>query len=83
VEIESWRYIGAPELAEGETPVKVGERFVILSVGRGGKAQPMHTKLKLQKGDAAAIAVHSVERDEAHETLRAMGWEPRPPEEAA
>ena len=83
VEIESWRYIGAPELAEGETPVKVGERFVILSVGRGGKVQPMHTKLKLQKGDAAAIAVHSVERDEAHETLRAMGWEPQPAEEEA
>jgi hypothetical protein len=83
VEIESWCYAGAPAPAEGETPPKVGERFVILTVGRGGKVQPMHAKLKLQKGDVAAIAVHSVERDEAHETLRAMGWEARPAEEAA
>jgi NhaP-type Na+/H+ or K+/H+ antiporter len=83
VEIETWCYVGAPELAEGETPVKVGERFAILSVSRGGKVQPMYAELKLLKGDVAAVAVHSVERDEAHETLRAMGWEPQPAEEAA
>ena len=82
-EIETWCYVGAPELAEGETPVKVEERFVILSVGRGGKVQPMYAELKLLQGDVAAVAVHSVERDEAHETLRAMGWEPQPAEEAA
>jgi hypothetical protein len=63
--------------------VKVGERFAILSVSRGGKVQPMYAELKLLKGDVAAVAVHSVERDEAHETLRAMGWEPQPAEEAA
>jgi NhaP-type Na+/H+ or K+/H+ antiporter len=78
VAIESWCYVGAPELAEGETSMKIGERFVILSVGRGGKVQPMHSKLKLHKGDTAAIAVHSVDRDEAHATLLAMGWEPQP-----
>jgi hypothetical protein len=83
VEVETWCYVGAPELVEGETPVKVGERFVILSVSRGGKVQPMYAELKLLKGDVAAVAVHSVERDEAHETLRAMGWEPQPAEEAA
>jgi Trk K+ transport system NAD-binding subunit len=83
VEIEAWCYAGAPELAEGETPVKVGDRFVILSIGRGGKVQPMHSELKLLKGDVAAVAVHSVERDEAQQTLRAMGWEPQPAEEAA
>ena len=83
VEIETWCYVGAPELAEGETPVKVEERFVILSVGRGGKVQPMYAELKLLQGDVAAVAVHSVERDEAHETLRAMGWEPQPAAEAA
>jgi len=83
VEIETWCYVGAPELAEGETPVKVEERFVVLSVGRGGKVQPMYAELKLLQGDVAAVAVHSVERDEAHETLRAMGWKPQPAEEAA
>ena len=83
VEIETWCYVGAPELAEGETPVKVEERFVILSVGRGGKVQPMYAELKLLQGDVAAVAVHSVERDEAHETLRAIGWEPQPAAEAA
>jgi Trk K+ transport system NAD-binding subunit len=82
VEIQSWCYVGVPEPLEGEARPKVAERFVILTVSRGGKVQPMHAKLKLQKGDVAAVAVHSVEREEAHETLRAMGWEPQPGESA-
>ncbi|MDH3213013.1 MAG: cation:proton antiporter [Myxococcales bacterium] len=82
VEVEEWCYGGEPEAAEGEPPTKTGDRFVILSVRRGGKVQPMHEKLKLVKGDVAAIAVHSVERDEAHASLRAMGWEPQPAEDA-
>jgi NhaP-type Na+/H+ or K+/H+ antiporter/Trk K+ transport system NAD-binding subunit len=83
VEIQQWSYGGAPERAEGEAPPKVGERFVILALRRGGKIQPMHAKLKLQKGDTAAIAVHSVEDDEARETLRSLGWQLQPAEEAA
>ena len=68
VEVGEWGYGGAPEAAEGEAPAKAGDRFVILSVRRGEKVQPMHAKLKVVKGDIAAIAVHSMERDEAAHT---------------
>jgi Trk K+ transport system NAD-binding subunit len=83
IEIESWVYSGNVESeaqSENETDdsaaSKIGERFVILSIRRGEKAFVMHSRLVLQAGDTAAVAIHKDDLDTAREILTAMGWEP-------
>ena len=81
VEVEQWVYQGAPEREEegeeaAETPPKAGDPLVVLTVRRGGKTTPMHEGLGYKEGDIAAVAIHTIEREEAYAALREQGWEP-------
>jgi NhaP-type Na+/H+ or K+/H+ antiporter len=87
VEVEPWVYGGAPENEQDgeeapESPPKTGDPLVILALRRGGKTTPMHAGLDFKEGDIAWVAVHTIEREEAHAALRAEGWEPHREEEA-
>jgi len=57
----------------------VEDLFLVLTLERGGRVEPMHDALELREGDAAAIALHVERRDEALAALAALGWQP--PEE--
>jgi NhaP-type Na+/H+ or K+/H+ antiporter/Trk K+ transport system NAD-binding subunit len=84
VEVERWVYSQvSEETKEGEEEKKkpaIGERLVLLTVMRGSKTQPMHTKFKLRDGDVVSVAVFTEERDAAHEVLRALGFLPAEPQ---
>jgi NhaP-type Na+/H+ or K+/H+ antiporter len=89
VSIEEWIYGGAPAApevedgdSESKSPAHPGERFVILAITRGKQVRPMYARFKLQAGDIATLAVHSDERERAHEILRELGWEVAPPPES-
>jgi hypothetical protein len=80
IQIEHWEYAGEPEGKVGdesdEAPaLKIGERFVILSIRREEKVFPMHSHLELQAGDMAAVAIHKDDREAAAQTLTALGWQ--------
>jgi NhaP-type Na+/H+ or K+/H+ antiporter len=85
VSVERWAWRGAIE--EGEAQAAVAESsadrdlFVILTLRRGNRTLPMRADLEPKAGEVAAVAVHVVERDEAHAALRAAGWEPHREEE--
>jgi NhaP-type Na+/H+ or K+/H+ antiporter len=85
VSVERWAWRGAVE--EGEAQAAVSESsadrdlFVILTLRRGTRTLPMRADLEPKAGEVAAVAVHVVERDEAHAALRAAGWEPHREEE--
>jgi NhaP-type Na+/H+ or K+/H+ antiporter len=90
VSIEDWVYrgaTGAMDAGEADTgskpPPRPGERFVILAITRGKQVRPMYASFKLQADDVATVAVHSEEREVAHEILRALGWEEAPPPDTA
>ena len=55
-----------------------GERFVILTIRRAERIFLMSLGFKLREGDAAAIAVHVPEREEAQRLLAEMGWAEQP-----
>ncbi len=38
----------------------------------------MHSGVKLEAGDVAAIAIHREEREAAEQVLTALGWTPEP-----
>jgi Trk K+ transport system NAD-binding subunit len=79
--VEYWQYGGKPGSATGdrsdeEPAPEVGERLVVLSIRRGDRVVPMHTGLKLEVGDVAAVAIHREEREAAERVLVALGWTP-------
>jgi hypothetical protein len=80
LELESW-VVQQPALAEGgeegAEPASLGERCVVLSVTRGSRVSPMHSRFKLREGDVVSVAVYSEERESAHELLRKRGFEPQ------
>jgi NhaP-type Na+/H+ or K+/H+ antiporter len=55
-----------------------GERFVILTIRRAERIFLMSLGFRLREGDAAAIAVHVPEREEAQRLLAEMGWAEQP-----
>jgi NhaP-type Na+/H+ or K+/H+ antiporter len=88
VEVEHWVYGGSgdgeqrPE-DDAEQPPSAGESFVILMLRRDQKALLMRAGMKLEPGDVAAVAVHAVEREEAHIALAGAGWSPQTAEAPA
>ena len=52
------------------------ELFVIISVKRNRRVSPMRMGYNFRKGDVAAIAVYTLERQEALTQLAAQGWLP-------
>ena len=85
VDVEPWVFVSAPE-AEGEAsappdPAGGGDRFVILCIQRGKSMRLMHGGIELKSGDVAAVAVNRGDRELAHESLRALGFEPKPAEQ--
>jgi hypothetical protein len=84
VDVERWVFVSAPE-AQGEAsvppdPAGGGDRFVMLCVQRGKSTGLMHGGMGFKAGDVAVVAVHRDERESAHESLRALGFEPEPEE---
>ena len=65
--------------------------YVILTVKRGERVDPMFMRFEPKKGDVATVAVYSLERDAALARLADLGWaippapepEPKEPEAAA
>ena len=81
LDVEHWQYGGEPSSdaddgSEAEPAPDVGERLVMLSIRRGDRVMPMHTRLKLAVGDVAAVAIHREEREAAEQVLVALGWTP-------
>jgi hypothetical protein len=72
---------GAPEASPspslgpslGPTGSGSSDPFVTLAVWRGGEVQPMSVLLELRAGDVVAIAVYTLEREEAELALSACG----------
>jgi len=84
IELQYWVYGGEPDAgARDDSRRKLArttdELFVILSIRRGKKVMPMHTRLTLETGDVAAVAVHAQEREAAVQSLLAQGWAPAEP----
>lgn len=82
VEVEPWVFEAPPEPeAEGESKAlpPIGERLLMLTVRRGGTAQPMRADWKPEPGDVAAVAIHTEDRENARAALRARGWAPQEP----
>ena len=50
------------------------ELFAIVSVTRGRLVSPMQAAYRFRKGDAAAIATHAPDREEALAELQRLGW---------
>ncbi len=76
LEVGYWVY-GKPERSpDGEVAElpAVKERLVILTIRRGERVMPMHSKMKLEAGDIAAVAIHVDEREVARGVLEARGW---------
>ncbi|HXV35828.1 MAG TPA: sodium:proton antiporter [Myxococcota bacterium] len=79
IEIGEWIYAGdpAPDRAAPDraaSSARSGELFAILSIRRGKKVAPMHTRFALAKGDVAVVAIHRDERESAESLLAARGW---------
>ena len=56
----------------------LSERFVILSVERGGATFVVHGATRFGEGDRVAVALHLPERDDALRELADRGWVPAP-----
>jgi NhaP-type Na+/H+ or K+/H+ antiporter/Trk K+ transport system NAD-binding subunit len=79
LDVEHWQYGGEPDSDTDDRSVKepapdAGERLVLLSIRRGDRVMPMHTRLKIEIGDVAAVAIHREEREVAERILAARGW---------
>jgi len=78
-EVERFRWVAPPAEevpVEGQTVVPVGdELFLMLTVDRDGRIEPMHDQLAPREGDVAAIALHVERRDDALAALAALGWQ--------
>ncbi len=86
VAVEHWAFAGAPEAApdpgdlQREGP-RSGDPYVMLTVRRGGRTQPMHAGFAFKPGDVLSVAVLLEDRDRVEQDLRARGFEPAPVEE--
>jgi len=78
VEIQHWR-LGEEEGEEEKEalpqPAEVGERFIVLTLRRGERADPMSAAGAPLPGDVATVAVHLPERERVACMLREHGWE--------
>jgi hypothetical protein len=58
----------------------MSERFVMLTVTRGGKTFVADGGYKFKEGDRTSVAIHLPERKDALRELAQKGWTPVPPE---
>ncbi len=63
-----------PDSIPHPSPPDSGERYVILTVERGGKTRPMSMNFRPEEGDIATVAIHAPEIDEALRILGTQGW---------
>ncbi len=63
---------GSPAVPAGD------DLFLILTLERGGRVEPMHDSLEPREGDRAAVAVFVERRDDSLAALAARGWHPAP-----
>ena len=79
------RFTGKPD-TDGEDPPSQGparkeaDSHLLLAVARDGDWQPYHERFEAREGDTALAAIHSSESERALAALRALGWDPLPPE---
>jgi hypothetical protein len=64
----------SPPSAPASAPTGPGERYVILTIERGGKVSPMAKSFVPRRGDEATVAIHTPDREEALRLLHAAGW---------
>ena len=82
VVVEAFDYGKPPEESEDDAPraqstARSKELFAIISVTRGRQVTPMYVAYQFRKGDVAAIAIHTPDRDEALAALERLGWRQR------
>ncbi|MEN8181041.1 MAG: cation:proton antiporter, partial [Myxococcota bacterium] len=72
---------GESEAPAGASETRTPRRpdsFLILTLQRGGRVDPMHANLELREGDEATVVLHVEEEAEALEALATLGWTPAP-----
>ncbi|HEY5656911.1 MAG TPA: hypothetical protein VIY27_03900, partial [Myxococcota bacterium] len=77
MDIENWKFEGSAAKKGGEEPAEIppiAEQLAILSIRRGNRVFPMHKALAFEPGDLAAVAIHTEEREAAHELMRARSF---------
>jgi hypothetical protein len=72
VEVERFLRLGDPK--HDAEPEPIGECFAMLCILRGDRMLVVHTDLRFSEGDVVSVAIHSPDREEAEEALRARGW---------
>ena len=82
VDVEAFDYGVPSEELPGDAPLaqstaRSKELFAIVSVSRGREVTPMYAAYQFRKGDVAAIAIHTPDRDEAMAVLERLGWQHR------
>jgi NhaP-type Na+/H+ or K+/H+ antiporter len=81
--VERFRWSAPPEDAEpadaSPAPGRDEDLFLILTLARGDRVEPMHDHLEPREGDFATIALHGEQREAALEALAALGWQPAEP----
>ena len=91
MEIVRMRWSAPPAAPEGKeegeaetevAPALPAERFLVLTLSRGRRTQPMHAPLAPQEGDEVAIALHTPERETTLAWLEQRGWSRVPDPEA-
>ncbi len=60
----------------------LSERFVVLTVDRGGQTFVMDDKWSARKGDQVSVAIHGPEHEDALRELAGRGWQPVTAEQA-
>jgi NhaP-type Na+/H+ or K+/H+ antiporter len=73
VELARFRFEPAAPGAPAPAP-SVNDPYLILTLERSGRVEPMHQGLAPRAGDAATVALLVERRDEALASLAALGW---------
>jgi NhaP-type Na+/H+ or K+/H+ antiporter len=73
VELARFRFEARPTTEPPHPPSRM-DPYLILTLERAGRVEPMHVGLEPKEGDEAAVAVLAEQRQAASEALAARGW---------
>ena len=78
VSVEQFKYYGGDSVDGSAPSHNVGsqelDRYVILSVRRQDRVEPMHVGFDVRDGDLASVAVFSPQREDVVRALARRGW---------
>ena len=76
--VEQFKYYGGDSVDGSAPSHNVGsqefDRYVILSVRRQDRVEPMHVGFDVRDGDLASVAVFSPQHEDAVQALARRGW---------